>query len=196
MSERTAYIGLGSNLDSLHGSPAQTLRAALARLEEPGDPLGQVTACSSFYETDPVGHRGQPLFVNAVVALKTALAPVELLQGLLKIEREFGRYRDRAVLPLTKGPRTLDLDLLLVEDLKLDLPELTLPHPALAERRFVLEPLAEIAPDLRPPGLGRCVIGLLARLPDEGENRIAGVRRCATSEVLYGRRDAASPPKP
>jgi 2-amino-4-hydroxy-6-hydroxymethyldihydropteridine diphosphokinase len=179
MSQRTAYVGLGSNLDSRYGSPAQTLRAALARLEKPGDPAGVITACSSFYETDPVGNRDQPLFVNVVAALKTGLEPVELLRELLKIEREFGRYRDPAVPPsISKGPRTLDLDLLVVEDLKLDSTELTLPHPALAERRFVLEPLAEIAPDLRPPGLGQSVAGLLARLPDEGENRIAGVRRC------------------
>jgi 2-amino-4-hydroxy-6-hydroxymethyldihydropteridine diphosphokinase len=121
-----------------------------------------------------VGYRGQPLFVNAVAALRTGLEPVELLQGLLNIEREFGRRRDRA---MPKGPRTLDLDLLLLDDLELNVPELTLPHPALARRRFVLAPLAEIAPDLRPPGLDASVADLLARLPDDGENRIAAVRR-------------------
>jgi 2-amino-4-hydroxy-6-hydroxymethyldihydropteridine diphosphokinase len=176
MSEKTAYLGLGSNLDSRHGSPAQTLRAALDRLEglEGGKPLGQISARSSFYETDPVGYRDQPPFVNAVVALKTGLDPGELLERLLEIEREFGRRRDPS---LPKGPRVLDLDLLLVDDLQLNLPGLTLPHPALAYRRFVLAPLAEIAPDLRPPGMGHSVAELLALLPDEEENHIAGTRR-------------------
>jgi 2-amino-4-hydroxy-6-hydroxymethyldihydropteridine diphosphokinase len=177
MSEQTAYLGLGSNLDSQYGSPAQTLRAALARLEKPGEGLGRITACSSFYETDPVGNGSQPLFVNAAAALKTTLEPVELLHELLKIEREFGRRREDARPPsISKGPRTLDLDLLLVDDIELNLPGLTLPHAALAKRRFVLAPLAEIAPELRPPRLDSSVAELLARLPDEGENRIAAVR--------------------
>ena len=161
-------------------APLKLSRAALARLEKPGEGLGRITACSSFYETDPVGNRGQPLFVNAAAALKTTLEPVQLLHELLKIEREFGRRREDARPPsMSKGPRTLDLDLLLVDDIELNLPGLTLPHPALAKRRFVLAPLAEIAPEFRPPGLDSTWRNCFPDLPDEGENRIAAVRATA-----------------
>ena len=165
-----AYVALGSNLDSEHGTRAQTLSAAAQRLKT----LGQIILRSSLYETEPVGFRDQAHFLNAVVALETELAPLSLLRGLLAIERDFGRDRSRSV---PKGPRTLDLDLLMMEDRIVVSEELTLPHPSLAERRFVLAPLAEIAPDLRLPPTHQPIATLLADLPDEDENRKAAVTR-------------------
>jgi 2-amino-4-hydroxy-6-hydroxymethyldihydropteridine diphosphokinase len=131
-----AYIGLGSNLGDRKG----TLRDALARLAE----LGKVRV-SSFRETDPVGVTDQPKFVNAVAELSTQLAPRDLLDALLAIERELGRDRSREQ---RWGPRTLDLDLLLYGGEMIDEPGLTVPHPRLADRRFVLEPLHELVPGL------------------------------------------------
>ena len=165
---RTAYVALGSNLSSAAGTPAATLTAAIKRLRN----LGEVTARSSFYETEPVGNAAQPHFTNAVVALSTALAPEALLNSLLSIEREFGRERSGNV---RNAPRTLDLDLLLLDNLILDSPFLTLPHPAIAGRRFVLAPLAEIAPRLVHPVLKKEISQLLTELPDSGENRISAV---------------------
>jgi 2-amino-4-hydroxy-6-hydroxymethyldihydropteridine diphosphokinase len=112
---------------------------------------------SSFLETDPVGKLDQPRFVNAVAMLETELGPRELLERLLEVERRLGR--DRAT-EERWGPRTVDLDLLLYGGATIDEPGLTVPHPRLAERRFVLEPLAEIAPDLSLPD-GRAVRDLL-----------------------------------
>ena len=165
-----AYIALGSNLDSEHGTRTQMLSAAARRLQS----LGTITARSSLYETEPVGFRDQAHFINAVLALRTEMQPLSLLRALLGIEQEFGR--DRAT-SIPKGPRTLDLDLLMVEDSIVTTDELTLPHPAFAQRRFVLEPLSEIAPRLRPPGSQQTVTQLLAALPAEGEHREAAVRR-------------------
>jgi 2-amino-4-hydroxy-6-hydroxymethyldihydropteridine diphosphokinase len=170
----TAYIALGSNLASEHGDRAQTLAAATRRLGS----LGAVVACSSLYETEPVGYHEQPVFLNAVLALETELEPLELLRAMLAVERELGRDRSHGVV---NGPRTLDLDLLLVGDAIVAGEELTLPHPALAQRRFVLAPLAEIAPQLRHPLRGLTMEELLAQLPDDGENRIASVRRLQVS---------------
>ena len=166
---RIAYIALGSNLASSCGSPAETIQAAIGRLRD----LGSITARSSLYATEPVGYHEQPAFVNAAVALETERTPDELMRDLLTLEREFGRERDAAK---PKGPRTLDLDLLLMDDLIVQTPSLTLPHPAMAERRFVLAPLAEIAPGLEHPVLRHSIARLLAALPDAGENRIAAVR--------------------
>ena len=162
----TAYIALGSNL----GDRADTLSSAVRHMSN----LGRVVAQSSLYETEPVGYHHQPAFLNAVVALETQLEPLPLLRGLLAIERELGRDRSRGPL---KGPRTLDLDLLLMGDWIVADEELSLPHPALAERRFVLAPLAEIAPELRHPESNQTMAELLALLPDEGENRVSAVRR-------------------
>jgi 2-amino-4-hydroxy-6-hydroxymethyldihydropteridine diphosphokinase len=113
---------------------------------------------SSFYETDPVGYTAQPKFVNAVAQVETELSPEELMQTLLAIERELGRDRAATV---PKGPRTIDLDLLLYDDRVIDTPGLTVPHPAMHERLFVLEPLVEIAPHVVHPVLMRTARELL-----------------------------------
>ena len=161
-----AYIALGSNL----GDRAQTLLFAIDRLGR----LGTVTAKSSFYETEPVGFQDQPPFLNAVVGVETDLEPFDLLRGMLAMEREFGRDRNHSAF---NGPRTLDLDLLVMEDCVVAGTELTLPHPALSQRRFVLAPLVEIAPLLRHPVLKHTMAELLELLPNEGENRVSAVRR-------------------
>lgn len=135
---------------------------------------GLVTAHSHLYRTEPVGLESQPAFVNAVVQLETDLEPEPLLAFLLALERRYGRDRN---LDPPRGPRTLDLDLLLVDELVQRTENLQLPHPGLAERRFVLAPLAEIAPELRIPGLGATVREILAALPDAGPNRREAVQR-------------------
>ncbi|MBL8405804.1 MAG: 2-amino-4-hydroxy-6-hydroxymethyldihydropteridine diphosphokinase [Dechloromonas sp.] len=140
---KTAYVALGANLDD----PATTVRAAFAALANLPD--SRIVHCSSLYRTAPVGIADQPEFINAVAELETSLAPEALLDALLEIEQRFGRIRAER-----NGPRTLDLDLLLYDDQCVDLPRLTLPHPRLHLRAFVLQPLAEIAPDLEIPGRG------------------------------------------
>jgi 2-amino-4-hydroxy-6-hydroxymethyldihydropteridine diphosphokinase len=147
-----AYVGLGSNL----GDREETLRNAIELLgREPGFAL---RAVSTLRETDPVGVTEQPRFLNAVAELETAVPPRELLDRLLAIERELGRER---IEKRRWGPRVIDLDLLLYGDDVIDEEGLRVPHPRLAERRFVLEPLEELDPDLSLPD-GRRIKDLLA----------------------------------
>ena len=138
-----AYIGLGSNLEQ----PIEQLRAGLAALA--ALPTTTLDLCSAFYLTAPVGRLDQPDFINAVCRLRTALAPLALLQRLLAIEAGRGRRRIEV-----GGPRSLDLDLLLYGEQACRQPGLTLPHPRLHERAFVLYPLYELAPNLVIPGRG------------------------------------------
>jgi len=148
------YIGIGSNL----GDREEAIAGALERLAD--DPALDLVAVSTLRETDPVGPvLEQPKFLNGVAAIETTLSPRRLLDLLLSVEHEHGRTRDGP----TGGPRTLDLDLLLYGDLELDEPDIRIPHPRLHERRFVLEPLAELDPALVVPERGG-VQGLLARL--------------------------------
>jgi len=149
-----AFVGLGSNL----GEREVTLRAAIGRLR--GLPDVEVIEVSSFRDTEPVGPVDQPRFLNGVVELETGLTARALLGALLELERAFGR--DRSAGP-PHGPRTLDLDLLLYGAETINEPLLNVPHPRLHERRFVLEPLAELDPDLEVPGQGS-VQALLAKL--------------------------------
>jgi 2-amino-4-hydroxy-6-hydroxymethyldihydropteridine diphosphokinase len=137
-----AAIALGSNLASKFGDRENNLREAVQRLSA----LGAVRAISSFYDTEPVGDTDQPRFLNGAVLLETELGPHELLSRMLNIEQAMGRVRTEA-----KGPRTIDLDLLLVGDVVLETEDLVLPHPEMHRRQFVLEPLAEIAPELMHP---------------------------------------------
>jgi 2-amino-4-hydroxy-6-hydroxymethyldihydropteridine diphosphokinase len=150
--EQIAYLSLGSNL----GSREQNLRGAIRRISA----LGRVDAVSSFYETEPVEFTDQPWFLNCVMALETTAEPVQLIHELLRIEQEMGRQR-----VLKKGPRSIDIDILLFGDAVVNTPELTIPHPEMARRRFVLEPLAEIAPELLHPISQKTVMQLLAELP-------------------------------
>jgi len=123
--------------------------------------LGDVTAISFFHDTAPVGYLDQPYFLNAAALLQTEMQPLDLMRSLLDIERKMGR--DRAT-TIAKGPRLIDLDLLLYGELILNTPELVLPHPAMHERAFVLAPLAEIAPTMQHPVLHRTIGELFAAL--------------------------------
>ena len=147
-----AYLSLGSNLGNREGF----LRDAVSRL----DSLGRIVNVSSFYETEPVEFTEQAWFLNCAVALETKLSAEELMQALLEIERQMCRKRTRK-----KGPRTIDIDIVLFGETVVDSPHVTVPHPAMHQRRFVLEPLAEIAPEARHPVLKKTVTELRGSLP-------------------------------
>jgi 2-amino-4-hydroxy-6-hydroxymethyldihydropteridine diphosphokinase len=159
-----AYIALGSNL----GNPMATLQAALAALE--GLPQTTLLAASSLYRSAPVGLRNQPDFINAVAAVDTRLSAPALLEDLFAIEARFGRRRE-----FHHAPRTLDLDLLLYGDATSADPRLTLPHPRMHERAFVLLPLTEIAPDAVIPGHGRAA-DLLGACRDQVLSRLEPIQ--------------------
>lgn len=150
---RIAYVGLGSNLGDRARHIFDGVRLLLDR-------VGARARLSPLYETDPVGYLDQPSFLNGVLELEGALpGPHDLLAHCLEVEARLGRAR-----AIANGPRTLDLDLLVVGERRVADDRLTLPHPRMHERRFVLEPLADLAPDLRHPALGLTVRELLSRL--------------------------------
>jgi 2-amino-4-hydroxy-6-hydroxymethyldihydropteridine diphosphokinase len=165
---QTAYIALGANLASWAGPPEATMAAAVKQLNK----LGKIAAQSSLYSTAPVGYEDQPRFLNAVVALETEFEPLALLNNLLVIEKEYGRDRSTGI---PNGPRTLDLDILLIGNLAINEPELELPHPRLTERAFVLVPLHEIAPKLSIAGSGKTVSELLQLLETDRKDETDAV---------------------
>ncbi|MGD0989652.1 MAG: 2-amino-4-hydroxy-6-hydroxymethyldihydropteridine diphosphokinase [Candidatus Sulfotelmatobacter sp.] len=155
------YLSLGSNV----GAREAQLQEAQRRLGA----VGRVASVSSYYETEPVGFTEQPWFLNCALALETNQTPLQLMRCVLGIEKEMGRERLQK-----NGPRTIDIDILLFGDRILNLAEVTIPHPAMHERRFVLEPMAEIAPEARHPMMNRTVRELLAALPQGQEVRKRG----------------------
>ncbi len=149
---KIAYLSLGSNV----GDREAHLCDALARLEK----AGHVVAVSSFYETEPMEFTRQAWFLNCAVALETTMMPRQLMKAILRIEQEMGRRRVQK-----KGPRSIDIDIVLFGNAVVEAPEVRIPHPAMHERRFVLEPLAEIAPAARHPVLNQTVREMLEALP-------------------------------
>ena len=157
-----AYLGLGSN----QGDRVALLNAALERLEASG--RVRVTKRSSLYETAPVGLTEQPWFVNLAAEVETDLDPQDLLEVVLAAERDLGRVRTKRW-----GPRTVDIDILLYDDVQVDTPVLAIPHPEIVRRRFVLEPLLEIAPDAALPD-GRRLAAFLPEVRDQDVQKVSG----------------------
>jgi 2-amino-4-hydroxy-6-hydroxymethyldihydropteridine diphosphokinase len=162
LSVKTVYLSLGSNV----GDREANLRGALDRLPAIGV---RVTRVSPLYETEPVDYAAQRWFLNLVAEAETELFPKQLLARLAGIERDFGRVRTVA-----KGPRTLDIDILLYAQAVVRSPELEIPHPRMAERRFVLVPLADLAPDLRHPQTRKTVREMLEAAPAQVVRRVVG----------------------
>lgn len=157
------YFSIGSNL----GDRAATLRQAVDDLSR----IGEIVRVSSLYETEPVGYVDQPRFLNAVVEVETDLQPALLLEQTMAIEQAHARQRRFA-----NAPRTLDIDILLVDDLIIQSEALTVPHPRLQDRAFVLVPLAEIAPDVRHPLLGDSARDLLQKLSGAQRDEVRVLR--------------------
>jgi 2-amino-4-hydroxy-6-hydroxymethyldihydropteridine diphosphokinase len=157
---KTVYIALGSNL----GDRVENLRLAVEKIQSPNL---KVTRESSMYETEPRGLLEQPWFLNQVIEAETTLFPRQLLARLLKIEHEMGRQRT-----VPNGPRVIDLDILLFGNITVRAAGLEIPHPRIAERRFVLEPLSELAPALRHPLTGRTIRDMLAQTMDQPVRRL------------------------
>jgi len=149
---KVVYLSLGSNL----GDREANLRNAIERLRGVGNPI----AISSFYETEPIDVVSQPWFLNCAVKLDTEKMPRQLITAILSLEQEMGRQRKQQ-----KAPRTIDIDILLFGSSIIEIPSLTIPHARMHERRFVLEPLAEIAPDARHPIFKRTIRELREALP-------------------------------
>jgi 2-amino-4-hydroxy-6-hydroxymethyldihydropteridine diphosphokinase len=166
---KLVYLSLGSNM----GERAENLNRAIALLAG----LGRMGAVSAFYETEPVEFAAQPWFLNCAVALDTEKMPQQLLSAILDLEQQMGRQRTQK-----NGPRTIDIDILLFGNSIIDTRGLVVPHPALHQRRFVLEPLAEIAPDVRHPGFKRTVRELRDALPPGQAVRKLGKAGPATRE--------------
>jgi 2-amino-4-hydroxy-6-hydroxymethyldihydropteridine diphosphokinase len=158
--KQNVYLSLGSNV----GDRTKNLRDAIAALRKAGI---NVTHISSMYETEPVDYLDQPWFVNLAVEAETELAPSALLEILRGIETQMGSKK-----LITKGPRLIDMDILLYGNEVIDTPELQVPHPRLHLRRFVLEPLAELAPNVRHPISGLSVSEMLTRTPDKSAVRV------------------------
>ncbi len=153
---KSAYLGLGSN----KGDRKNNLE--MARLILSQNPCIHISAASSLYETEPVGYKNQNWFINQVIEIKTTLSPLKLLRITQGIEENMGRKRTKK-----DGPRTIDIDILFFEDIVLNTPDLTIPHPRAHKRKFMLEPLAEISPCLIHPVLEKSIITILIDIPDK-----------------------------
>jgi 2-amino-4-hydroxy-6-hydroxymethyldihydropteridine diphosphokinase len=158
---KRAYLSLGSNL----GNREDALQQAIHRLDAPDL---RILRASSVYETEPMDFRNQGWFLNLVVEIETELFPRQLLARVAKVEKEMGRKR-----VIAKGPRVIDIDILLYGNFVVAMPALEIPHPRMAERRFVLEPLAELAPDLRHPVTRRSVHEMLSGTAGQIARRVA-----------------------
>jgi 2-amino-4-hydroxy-6-hydroxymethyldihydropteridine diphosphokinase len=174
--KKTVYLSLGSNV----GERESNLHSAIERLRR----LGEVVATSALYETEPQEFTAQPWFLNCALALETDLMPKQLLARTQQIEQELGRRRiARARAPdstaQNKGPRPIDIDILLFGRTVMETADLVIPHPAMHERRFVLEPLAEIAPEVRHPVFKRTVREMRDAVPKEGQT----VRRVSSRTI-------------